>query len=351
MERIIKACVCGHFAENKVLLNGQTIKTKIIYEELCSIFGSDRIRKIDTHGGVSKLVFLPFKLYSNLKKTSNMIILPGKNGLKIIAPVLCFENIFLRRKVHYVVIGGWLPDFLKEQKWLNCILKQFDAIYVETNIMKKRMEELGYNNILVLPNFKKLDIVDIEDLKSSFNTPYNLCTFSRVMKEKGIEDAVEAVKCVNERLGKNIFCLDIYGQVDENQYNWFEELKKLFPDYVNYCGEVDFDKTTTVLKKYFALLFPTFYEGEGFAGTLIDAMASGVPVIASNWKYNSEIIKNNYNGLIVEPRNVTSLSEALDRIYIENKKWICMRYNCINEAQKYIPSKALMVLLDRLGDQ
>ncbi len=36
----------------------------------------------------------------------------------------------------------------------------------------------------------------------------------------------------------------------------------------------------------------------GFAGTLIDAMAAGVPVIASNWKYNPEIVIENVTGRI-----------------------------------------------------
>jgi glycosyltransferase involved in cell wall biosynthesis len=52
---------------------------------------------------------------------------------------------------------------------------------------------------------------------------------------------------------------------------------------------------TKVLRDYFALLFPIYYIGEGFAGTAIDAFSAGVPVIASDWKYNSEVIKEGIN--------------------------------------------------------
>ena len=37
------------------------------------------------------------------------------------------------------------------------------------------------------------------------------------MKEKGIEDAFNAVMAVNESLGYQAFSLDIYGQIDPTQ--------------------------------------------------------------------------------------------------------------------------------------
>ena len=46
---------------------------------------------------------------------------------------------------------------------------------------------------------------DLPELK-----PLPLCTFSRVMKEKGIEDAVYAVRTVNEHFGRTVYTLDIY---------------------------------------------------------------------------------------------------------------------------------------------
>ena len=126
---------------------------------------------------------------------------------------------------------------------------------------------------------------DLPELK-----PLSLCTFSRVMKEKGIEDVVNAVKTVNDHFGRTVYTLDIYGQVDSAQTEWFNELKSIFSSYIKYGELVPFDKSVEVLKNYFALLFPTYYEGEGFAGTLLDAMAAGVPVIASDWRYNTEIV-------------------------------------------------------------
>lgn len=86
------------------------------------------------------------------------------------------------------------------------------------------------------------------------------------MQEKGIADAVKTVIEVNQSLGRTIFSLDIYGQVDENQTDLFEKLRKIFPYYIRYGGLIPFDRSVETLKEYFALLFPTYYEGGRFCG-------------------------------------------------------------------------------------
>lgn len=45
-----KVCVIGHFGFGENLLNGQTIKTKIVTKELDKQFGADQVVKIETHG-------------------------------------------------------------------------------------------------------------------------------------------------------------------------------------------------------------------------------------------------------------------------------------------------------------
>lgn len=100
------------------------------------------------------------------------------------------------------------------------------------------------------------------------------------MKEKGIEDAINAVKTVNKEAGRIVYTLDIYGQVDSRQTQWFENLKNTFPDYIKYRGLIDYDKSVDVLKNYCVLLFPTHFYTEGIPGTILDAYAAGIPVIS-----------------------------------------------------------------------
>lgn len=248
-KRKARVAVIGHFAFGKECLDGQTVKTRIVTDELGKQLGNENVLKIDTHGGKITLLKAPFQALKALKKCKNVVILPAHNGLRVYAPLLTFfRKFFKKRKLHYVVIGGWLPEFLQKRKRLAKKLKSFDGIFVETNTMQNALEKQGFTNIVVMPNCKDLKILKPEELVYPTGEPYKLCTFSRVMKEKGIEDAVNAVKEVNEEAGRTIYTLDIFGQVDAAQVQWFEDLKTTFPDYVNYRGVVDYDKSVDVLK-------------------------------------------------------------------------------------------------------
>ena len=170
------------------------------------------------------------------------------------------------------------------------------------------------------------------------------------MREKGIEDAVKVVTAVNQSLGRVVFSLDIYGQVDENQTEWFESLQKTFPDFIRYGGLIPFDQSVETLKEYFALLFPTYYEGEGFAGTLIDAYSAGVPVIASDWKYNAELV-NEEVGYIYKTQDNAAFEDLLKLVAVDPMMILRKKKACLREAEKYKIENAVSVLLNRIeGD-
>lgn len=340
-----KVCVIGHFGFGENLLNGQTIKTKIVTTELDKQFGTDQVVKIDTHGGAKALLSVVLQMIKAFRECDNIIIFPAHNGIKIFVPLCNSINRFFNRRLHYVVIGGWLPEFLKKQPRLSKRLKTFHMIYVETNNMKKLLEDMEFKNVVVMPNCKRLNIVSEPE---KCTRPYLLCTFSRVMKEKGIEDAVNAVITANKELGEIVYQLDIYGQIDPNQTDWFENLKGTFPDYINYRGLVKFDQSVEVLKSYFALLFPTYYVGEGFAGTAIDAFSAGVPVLASNWKYNNEVVKEGLNGGIFEPKDVEELTKRLIGMANNPEPWLDMRQQCISDAHIYEPDNVMKTLLNEI---
>lgn len=338
MKRI---CVIGHFGFGFNLLNGQTIKTKIVTKALEDKVGTSEVQKIDTHGGKSAYLRLPIQMLKGLKECSNIIIFPAHNGVRVIVPLLVFLNYFFKRKIHYIVIGGWLPNLCKKKKWLSEKLKAIDSIYVETNTMKSELEKQGFQNIIVMPNFKNLSILDENELVYSEKEPFALCTFSRVMKEKGIEDAIEAVISVNSHLGRIAYTLDIYGQVDMEQEEWFEVLKKSFPKYVRYKGCVPFEQAVDVLKSYFALLFPTRFFTEGIPGTIIDAYAAGVPVIVSKWESSDDVIEEKTTGLCYEFFDEKGLYNIL-RDVINNPTIVnSMKVACIKKANSYISRTAI----------
>ncbi len=343
-----KIGIIGHFATGKDCFDGQTVKTRTLAKALQNHLGEEQVHFVDTFGGLKNISKIICKTFVAFSKCKNIIMLPAQNGLKLFVPLLKFLNCFFYRKLHYSVIGGWLPEYVQKHCLIGKWLKTFDFIYVETKAMKVQLEKIGFKNIVIVPNFKNIDILSEYELVYEHSKPFKLCTFSRVSKEKGIEDAIEAVKAINIEAGETICTLDIYGKVDSDYENHFAQLQEDFPDYIRYLGCINADDSVNVLKNYYALLFPTYYEGEGFAGTLLDAFSSGVPVIASDWRYNSEFVTHGYDGLVFPTHDVKMLKKSILDILNDSDNYKTMKSNCLRTAGRYLPSVVIKTILDNM---
>jgi glycosyltransferase involved in cell wall biosynthesis len=58
---------------------------------------------------------------------------------------------------------------------------------------------------------------------------------------------------------------------------------------------------------------PTYY-GEGVPKVLIEAAACGRPIVTTDMPGCRDIVRNGHNGLLVAPRDVSALVEALQRL-------------------------------------
>lgn len=341
-----RVAVIGHFGVGLDLANGQTIKTKIVTEAIEKNIG-ERVLIIDAHGGVKAIIPVILGCIKALKNCDNIILMLTENGLKVTVPILSIFNRFYKKRIHYIVIGGWLPKFLEKQELLEKQLKTFFKIYVETNTMKKRLEEKGFENIVVMPNCKELTILDKKSLIYQNEEPLKICTFSRVMKEKGIGDLVKIVKEIN--CDKKRIELDIYGQIDAQQTEWFNELKNDFPDFIHYGGTIPFDKSVETLKNYFMLIFPTRFYTEGIPGTIIDGYAAGIPVLSAKWESYSDVVDENKSGVGYEFNNVKSLKNKL--LYCVNNPEIVneMKEYCLFKSKEFTIEQAMKILFSELA--
>lgn len=341
--------VCGHFGRDKNFYDGQTIKTKTLTNELISLFDQKSVITLDTHNWKKNPILLMFKCCRLIKKCDDIIILPSKNGITILSKLFVLLNKIYKKKLHYVVIGGWLPFLLETNNKVKHNLFKFDGIYVETKSMIELLQVMGFKNIKLLQNFKQINIISEEELKYSASYPYKLCTFSRVIKEKGIEDAIFVVKSINKKLGHNAFLLDIYGQIDDNYLHRFNELKEDFPDFISYKGIIHYSNTVEVLKDYFLLLFPTHYKTEGLPGTIIDAYSAGIPVLASRWNSAFEIIDENKTGLIYEMFDNNELEHILLHLYSNPSIVNEMKKNCMIKAKDFTPNIVMKKFINYLS--
>jgi len=59
------------------------------------------------------------------------------------------------------------------------------------------------------------------------------------------------------------------------------------------------------------LVFPSYHPGEGLPGVVVEALQSGLPVVAARWRALPELVRHGENGLLVAPRSVDELRAAL----------------------------------------
>ncbi len=339
--------VVGHFAFGESYLDGQTVKTKTVTVALRERFGEAAVATIDTHSGFKRCLSLFFELRRALKESRHVLILPAHNGLRVIAPLLVYLNRKYGRGLHYAVIGGWLSSFLHGKPRLTKALQAFDGVYVETTAMRHALSERGFTNLAVMPNAKELPLLPDSPPPASA-VPYPLCTFSRVMRQKGIEDAITAVRAVNESQGHTVFSLTVYGPVDSAETTWFENLKLTFPPYVTYGGSVPFDESVDTLRRYSALLFPTRFYTEGVPGCVLDAYAAGVPVIASRWENFDDVVEDEVTGYGYDFADSAALTRVLTALASDPARLAVLRPACLVRAKAFQPARAFAPLFAAL---
>lgn len=342
-----KIGIIGHFGGNQCFTDGQTVKTKEINRQIEKHYGL-RTKKFDTYKNSHNIFKLIFGVNKLLKGSDVVILIVSERGYKILNILLPALNKFYNKRLFDFVIGGTRYKLYDKSKIQAKNAKKYEKIYVETNHIKKEYEIRNIKNVEVFPNFKQIQIQDGKVINK--DKSLKLCTFSRIRKEKGIEDAIAAVNKANSKLGDNLVELCIYGKPDKEYEKEFSELLNTLPKTITYGGLISPNKSTEVIKQYDAMLFLTYWKSEGFPGTIIDSLSAGVPVIATDWNCNFEILKENYTGIKVKTMEPNSVANKLIKIANNKSKLHIMRKNCINEANKYKPEKIMSIFYEEIEE-
>ena len=348
MRTRVKAGICGHFGGGKIFSDGQTVKTILLTKQLKAIWGDGQVLTLDTYQWKKHVLKLFFQALRLMQRCEHILLLPSWNGVKVFIPLFLFLNKFYHRKLHYVIIGSWLPDLLRNTPALAEKVKRLDGLYGETASLVSELRELGLSQTYLFPNFKELDIV--EDTSYEPTEPLRLCTFSRVLKQKGIPEAVAAVQAANEKLGRQAYTLDIWGDVHPVYEKEFEIFRTELPDGVVYRGCLSYADTTDTLRQYFALLFPTRFPREGIPGSILDSYAAGLPVLSSHFVNAPQIIEDGRTGLILDFDRITeALTETLCRAAEHPDELLSMRPACAEKAGFYQAKNIVKAFADQLS--
>jgi galacturonosyltransferase len=161
----------------------------------------------------------------------------------------------------------------------------------------------------------------------------------RIMKDKGIEELIEAAKRVKEEY-MNVqfdalgFCEDEYKDkveiLQEKKIITFHGVKDTVREYLKSCH---------------AVIHPTYHEG--MSNVLLEAAATGRPVLASNIPGCKEIFDEGVSGFGFEPKNIDSLTQAIHKfVKLSNDERIMMgkagRYKVEREFDRSIVVNAYL---------
>ena len=106
------------------------------------------------------------------------------------------------------------------------------------------------------------------------------------------------------------------------------------------------------LPRYYAmsniLVLPSTTEGEAFGLVLVEAMASGRPVIASNLPGLRSVVDEGVNGLLAKPGDVEDLTEKLDSLLSHPELMLKMGTEGRKKAEARYAWHNIGVLLERL---
>jgi len=339
--------IIGHFGGSEKMNDGQTVKTLAIYDAL-KRYDVPAVHRIDTYYVRKNPAKFCIQLLISLFRDKKYIVLLSSNGRKVLFPVLFAMSRVLRKEVYHYAIGGRLAREVGEKRNWKRYLSAFKGNWMESKLLTNQLRAMGIKNAIYVPNFKRLRILTEEELPASFEKPFRLCTFSRVMLEKGIEDAIHAVQSINEKAGERLVTLDIYGPVPEEYREQFQELLRQ-SEACRYCGVVEAGKSVKVLRAYYLLLFPTHWRHEGMPGTIIDALSAGLPVIARRWQYCDEMLTHMETGYVYDFDQPEKLEDIIVYAATHEEETAAMRPLCLRKAAQYSEEHVMKQILSEMG--
>ncbi len=123
----------------------------------------------------------------------------------------------------------------------------------------------------------------------------------RMMREKGIEELLEAARQLH---GEKVF-FDLLGYPDEDDQDRLDDFEKQ-----GCIRQLGFDPDVhEYMKNCSALVLPTYHEG--MSNVLMEASATGRPVITTNISGCREIFEEGVTGFGCEPKSSEDLIRAL----------------------------------------
>ncbi len=146
--------------------------------------------------------------------------------------------------------------------------------------------------------------------------PWTIGFVGRICPEKGLHHLVDAFRLLDQRLGRGRVKLEVAGYLGSRDRAYFEEqVAKLeqwgLSEHANLHGEVDREEKLALLRRCHVFTMPTVYQ-EAKGLSILEAMASGVPVVQPAHGAFPEILERTGGGVLVAPEDPEALARGLE---------------------------------------
>jgi len=242
-----------------------------------------------------------------------------------------FASLFFRKPLMVTVHnmeehqskGGLFISLVR--KFDRYILSQLKIVVCVSKQVKKHLlkyYKLKENKIFVIHNgidiSKYFTQKQNGKLRKEFNISLNTIlvgTVARLHKQKGIKYLIEAAEKVLKKYKKIKFIIVGDGEIKEDLLKIIS-IKNL-GKYIIFAGFRTDIKD--ILADFDIFVLPSLWEG--LPNALLEAMATGLPCIATNVSGNAEVINNDVTGVLIPSKDAEMLSKAIEKLIVSGKEY------------------------------
>lgn len=177
---------------------------------------------------------------------------------------------------------------------------------IDAHLTKPNKIVMIYNGIN--PHIAKIAQTEIENFRKKFDlnkTDIVIGTVGSFNTAKDTATLIRAFARIADRWPKAKLVLIGSGPLKRDLTNLTKKLK--LEDKITFAGSID--NVLPAMKAFNLFVLPSL--SEAFGITLLEAMRAEVPIVASRVGGIPEIITNNLNGILVEPKQPKKLAAAI----------------------------------------
>lgn len=253
-----------------------------------------------------------------LKRPDLVYVHLGSNASLYRESVFIFLAKILRKKVvahfHAGDIDNYYPFQSRlGQKFIRRTIRSSNRIIAVSKESARKLRNITRSpHISVIPNAIDTSVFNFGDRANQRDDVVRLLFVGAVGKLKGEKDLIKALAILRDRQPN--LKVSFLGYGAENLRGFGEELK--IGDFIEFLGAVSMKDRIGFYEKADVFVLPTY--AEAMPISVIEAMASGLPVISTTVGGIPELIENGVDGLLYAPGDVNALAEKI-AFLLDNK--------------------------------